>query len=53
MRPLKEIAETGTPVARLSAKNSIVINMLFVSQREYDALREPVIINAMQEGNRF
>jgi len=50
VRPLKEIAETGGHVARLSAENGVVINTLFVSRSEYDARQEPVIINAAREG---
>ncbi|MCB1060080.1 MAG: nucleotidyltransferase domain-containing protein [Calditrichaeota bacterium] len=50
VRPLKEIAETGDFVARISAENGVVINTLFVSQKEYDARQEPVIINAAREG---
>ncbi|MCB9357493.1 MAG: nucleotidyltransferase domain-containing protein [Calditrichaeota bacterium] len=50
VRPLKEIAETGEFVARISAENCVVINTLFVSQKEFDARQEPVIINAAREG---
>ncbi|MCC6475701.1 nucleotidyltransferase domain-containing protein [bacterium] len=50
VRPLKEIAATGEITAKLSADNTVVLNTLFVSQREYEARQEPVIINAYREG---